>query len=133
MPTETRHPARCGAVLFAKDVARLARFYEAIVPLRVEHAARDHVVLAAAGFELVIHGIPRAIAADITIGNPPEAREDVPVKLLFAVDDLARVRARIAELGGSLAPANREWEARGFRACDGLDPEGNVIQFRMPA
>lgn len=26
-----------------------------------------------------------------------------------------------------------EWAARGFRACDGVDPEGNVLQFREPA
>lgn len=124
---------RCGAVLFAKDVARLARFYETLVPLRVEVAARDHAVLVSDGFELVIHGIPAAIAASISITAPPAPREDVPVKLFFAVDDLARVRAQIAALGGSLAPETREWEARGFRACDGLDPEGNVIQFRAPA
>jgi hypothetical protein len=24
----------------------------------------------------------------------------------------------------------KEFEARGFRACDGYDPEGNVVQLR---
>lgn len=28
---------------------------------------------------------------------------------------------------------SKEWEARGFRACDGRDPEGNVLQVREAA
>jgi hypothetical protein len=27
----------------------------------------------------------------------------------------------------------KEWSARGFRACDGYDPEGNVFQVREKA
>ena len=46
---------------------------------------------------------------------------------------LAEARARAPALGGRLAPAGKEWAARGFRACDGVDPEGNVVQFREPA
>jgi len=49
------------------------------------------------------------------------------------VDSLAAARARVAMLGGRLDPADREWSARGFRACDGVDPEGNVFQLREPA
>jgi hypothetical protein len=26
--------------------------------------------------------------------------------------------------------ADKEWAWRGFRACDGVDPEGNVVQIR---
>ena len=33
-------------------------------------------------------------------------------------------------LGGAIKPPEAEWEARGFRAVDGHDPEGNVVQFR---
>jgi predicted enzyme related to lactoylglutathione lyase len=35
--------------------------------------------------------------------------------------------------GGAVQPAAREWEARGFRACDGHDPEGNIFQVRERA
>jgi hypothetical protein len=28
---------------------------------------------------------------------------------------------------------DKEWSARGFRACETVDPEGNVIQFREDA
>jgi hypothetical protein len=32
-----------------------------------------------------------------------------------------------------MEPAEREWIFDGVTVCDGLDPEGNVIQFREHA
>ena len=37
---------------------------------------------------------------------------------------------RAARFGGELDPPKHEWEYRGYRVCDGLDPEGNIVQFR---
>ena len=96
-------------------------------------AATSHVVLESASFQLVLHGIPPKIAKGISISTPPKLREDVPVKLFFPVPSLSEARARAQALGGGLAPPAKEWEARGFRACDGHDPEGNVIQLREEA
>lgn len=31
---------------------------------------------------------------------------------------------------GSLAPETHEFRAGDFRACDGMDPEGNIFQVR---
>jgi catechol 2,3-dioxygenase-like lactoylglutathione lyase family enzyme len=125
-------PLATGAVVFAKDLARMARFYEQMLGMAVLHAEGGHVVLAGSGIELVMHGIPAHIAAQITIADPPAAREETPIKLFFPVPSLAEARARAPALGGRLAPAAKEWSARGFRACDGVDPEGNVLQFREP-
>jgi hypothetical protein len=55
------------------------------------------------------------------------------VKLVFAVPSIAQARAWAPALGGELNPPEKMFEARGFRACDGHDPEGNVIQFREDA
>ena len=120
-----------GAVVFAKDVPTLSRFYEAVLGLERLHSADDHCVLrAASGMELVVHGIPRAIADTYSISTPPERREDCALKLFFPVPSLALARARARALGGDLQGPEQEWEMRGFRACDGHDPEGNVLQLR---
>ncbi|MES3011801.1 MAG: VOC family protein [Pseudomonadota bacterium] len=119
-----------GAVLFAKDLPRVARFYEGVVGLVVVATESDHIVLERPHFQLVLHGIPQKIAASISITSPPQLREAVPVKLVFPVASLAAARAMAPALGGGLSPTSKEWEARGFRACDGYDPEGNVVQFR---
>lgn len=122
-----------GAVVFAKDVPALARFYEAVLGLQRMHSADDHCVLRAdSGMELVVHGIPRAIADSFSISSPPERREDCALKLFFPVPSLAAARARARALGGDVLGPEREWQMRGFRACDGHDPEGNVMQLREP-
>lgn len=120
-----------GAVIFAKDIRRLADFYEQLCGLAAVHAESDHIVLESGTVQIVVHAIPKRIAQTITITQPPVVREETPLKLFFTVPDLAQARLRAVALGGHIAPAAREWEARGFRACDGHDPEGNVIQLRQ--
>ncbi len=60
-------------------------------------------------------------------------REDTPLKLCLPVPSIAPGRALASSLGGQLNPPAKEWAARGFRACDGTDPEGNVFQLRESA
>ena len=59
------------------------------------------------------------------------ARMSAFYRELFAMD-LMHADDAHAVLGGEVWPVDREWEAasRGFRACDGRDPEGNVFQVR---
>ena len=122
-----------GAVVFAKDINRVARFYEEVFSIPVVHAERDHVVLESPLFQLVIHAIPKKIAESIEITAPPTRRTATPIKLFFFVPSIAEARTRAVALGGELDPKKSEWEARGFRACDGHDPEGNVVQVRENA
>ncbi len=122
-----------GAVLFAKDVPRVARFYEAILPMVVVHTEPDLIVLESEAFQLVVHGIPTQIAESIEITSPPARRTDMPTKLFFPVTSIAEARAKAGALGGGLNPKKKEFQARGIRACDGHDPEGNVVQFRENA
>ncbi len=119
-----------GMVIFAKDVARVARFYERVFALAVTHAEGGDIVLESEVVQLVVHSIPARIARGITITSPPELREDTALKVFLPVARIAAARALAAECGGHLGPPEREWSARGFRACDGYDPEGNVIQAR---
>lgn len=120
-----------GAVVFAKDIRKVARFYEQLIPLSVTHTESSHIVLESDVMQLVIHGIPKKIADSIHVATPPAVREETPIKLFFPVASLVDARIRAEQLGGQLGPSKKEWEARGFRACDGYDPEGNVFQLRQ--
>jgi len=122
-----------GAVVYAKDVDRLARFYAELAGLELVHRAADHAVLESEDFELVVVAIPEPTASRIVIATPPERRGNTAVKLVFHVDDLAAARARAQAAGGGLDPIGKEWSFQGDRACDGIDPEGNVIQVRAAA
>jgi predicted enzyme related to lactoylglutathione lyase len=124
--TRLRH----GAVVFAQNVERLTAFYRETMALDVTHEEPGLAVLERDGFELVVHAIPSHIAETITLTDPPQALEDASVKLMFPVEDFTAARAAAALHGGRFFDADREWEWRGIRACDGIDPEGNVIQIR---
>jgi len=79
---------------------------------------------------LVIHGIPKNIANRIDITTPPLRRVDMPTKLVFPVTSLAAARTAAGALGGEVDAVSAQFSARSFTACDGFDPEGNVVQFR---
>jgi predicted enzyme related to lactoylglutathione lyase len=119
-----------GAVVYAKDVARVSRFYAQVCGLEIVHEVADHVVLEADGYELVVVEIPAAIAVNIRIETPPLRRENTAVKLVFWVENIAAARTAAQAAGGELNPPEREWQFQGARVCDGHDPEGNVIQLR---
>lgn len=124
---------RAGAVLYAKNVARVGAFYAGIADMTVTHTEADHVVLESPSLQLVVVAIPAAVAATIDIADPPQRRTDTPIKLALAVANLAAARRAAPTLGGELNPVEREWVYRQHRVCDGHDPEGNVVQFRVRA
>ncbi|WP_428939969.1 VOC family protein [Fontivita pretiosa] len=119
--------ARLGAVIFTGDKDRLARFYEAVTGLKISARNNGVTVLASDVFELVIHALPTEPVNHATLPG----RESY-VKPFFPVESLAETRKRAAAFGGQLSPASEEWSARGFRACEAIDPDGNPIQFREP-
>jgi predicted enzyme related to lactoylglutathione lyase len=121
------------AVIFAKDVAVLAQFYREVAEMTEVNSDQDKVVLDEHGFQLVIHGIPEIIAESIAISTPPAVREETPIKICLPVMTIEAARSKAAKLGGQVAPKAQEWSARGFRACDAYDPEGNVFQVRESA
>jgi predicted enzyme related to lactoylglutathione lyase len=126
MPAPVAH----GAVIYAKNLARVSAFYAQVAELAVIDAADDHVVHQAGDYQLVVHAMPADIAATIDISDPPLRREDSAVKLVFVVPSIGRARTLSALHGGELNAPEREWQYKGCKVCDGHDPEGNVIQLR---
>jgi hypothetical protein len=118
------------AVVFVADVQRVSSFYRELASMRVLAQDPTHCVLEIDGFQLTIHALRGEPSAATHPNGAVSAREDTYIKLCFPVGSIAAARALAATLGGSIKPAKHEWEARGFRACDGQDPEGNVIQVR---
>ena len=124
------NPFTVGAIVYAKDIARLAQFYAAVADLEIVHEVDDHVVLESETYELVVVAIPAATAVRIVISTPPVRRENTAFKLSFAVDSLGTARTAAKAAGGELNPPEKEWDFQGMRVCDGCDPEGNMIQLR---
>ena len=116
-------------ILFAKDMKAMLAFYEGILGLgRLSgpEDSEDFVSLSAGGIQISLHKIPQRYAKNITITNPPAAREDVPMKVAFRVEDVDKMRARLESQGIEMRKIQT---SNNVRFCDGIDPEGNVFQI----
>ena len=119
------------AVLYAKDLDRMVAFYTGL-GLRLDEFARgDYAVLiGGAELELSILQIPQRIASQITLSDPPQARESTPIKLVFFVPSIDEALATASLLGGRVKDGSKRWEFRGHAVQDAVDAEGNVYQLR---
>jgi predicted enzyme related to lactoylglutathione lyase len=113
------------AMIFAKDMDRMTTFYRDGLGLQLlpGESSEGWTVFDADGTRLALHAIPAAIANAIVITDPPQPREDTPIKLVFHAPDLAAARARLVAHGAVM------FEPRPSGASDGLDPEGNVFSL----
>jgi predicted enzyme related to lactoylglutathione lyase len=124
-------PATSGVLIYAKNVERLATFYDTVLGMSRAHDSPELVVLESPEMQVVIHGIPAKIAQSISITAPPARREQSALKAFFAVESISAARIAAAQLGGEVF--EDAVKARGFKACNACDPEGNIFQVRENA
>src|ERR1044071_5339245 len=120
-----------GMVLFAKNKKRVSAFYRATLGLEAVESETSHDLLRGSTYEIVVHSIPRKIAANIEITDPPAVRDRAVIKPTFVVKSLEQVPEAAQKTGGSLKPAAEAWRFRGCVVLDGTDPEGNQVQFKQ--
>ena len=111
------------AILFVHDAPRMESFYAQTFGLHVVDGD------AATGFVRLadpVGGATLAIHATAAVGPPTGPRRDACVKLCFQVDDIDSGRAALAAAGASPGEIRR-FDSIAF--CDGVDPEGNIIQI----
>src|SRR5215469_2262641 len=75
------------AMLYVKDINRMADFYGKMVGLKATDETRmeNWVEFEAGAITFALHAIPSEIADHIKISSPPRPREENPVKLTFEV------------------------------------------------
>ena len=121
------------AVLYAKDLAAMSRFYAAVLGRSPVHTDATIAVHMIGDSRLTLHAIPAHIAETFTIAVPPELREEAAIKLTISVASIAMARTAAGAHGGGCFASDREWAYQGSRFVDGWDPEGNVVQFAEPS
>ena len=67
-------------------------------------------------------------AAGVVLTDPPLRRQETPTTLSCVVAGLAAVRELAPACGAAADGVEHERTAGGLTRCDGLDPEGNVVQ-----
>lgn len=124
---------RAEAAIYAVDPERLADFYCAVAHFERVEQEPGFVALRSAQYDVILVRIRPDLAAEITISEPAQRREDTPIKLVLSVDDLRSAREAAHAHGGVIDEPEHEWTWRGLTRCDGHDPEGNVFQAAVPA
>jgi predicted enzyme related to lactoylglutathione lyase len=120
------------AVLFVKDLRKVASFYREVLGASLLSSDPDHEVLNCLGFHLVVHQIPMELAQWVEITTPPVRRERTAVRLDFPVVDIEESRRRAQRLGGQIDDLPPPWATGDHGFFLGYDPEGNVVGV-MPA
>lgn len=121
------------AVLFVKNLDRVASFYRAALGLDCVQQSAEHWCFDCRGFEFTVHRIPTALAQGIVTSQPPQRREGASLRLTFPVVDTVAVRAAAHLLGGQIDNSPPQWAARDADVFLGCDPEGNVFLIEGPA
>lgn len=120
-----------GAVIYTTDVDRLAKFYTTALGFLVRERKSDYVALVSDGCELVLLRTEEtADKSPATTDGPLPRRSHVAIKPVFFVPNLAAARAAADAVDGRINAAEHEWRFGAYKVCDGLDPDGNIIQLR---
>ena len=121
-------PARAGLFIYAKDIKRLAHFYQTLLDMARTHTTPDLVVLSSADLQIIVHAMPPHLAADVQLASTPPSREQAAFKFFYTVPSLAAATGTAATLGGDVRP--EQWSGLGFVVRNAIDPEGNIFQLR---
>lgn len=115
------------AVVFAKDLRKVASFYTRVFAAQVVQEDAHHANLDCGGFQLIVHQIPEHFAKNVVVTNPPQRREHGAIRLNFPIGDLAKARAVARSLGGEIDDRPPPWAGNDTTFHLGYDPEGNVF------
>jgi predicted enzyme related to lactoylglutathione lyase len=124
--------ATSGLLIFAKDINKLASFYTELLDAEITNRDDGYITLYQGGVEIIVHALPPQISDTIKLSVPPEVREESAIKPIFVVKSIEQCRQAAKQNGGSINGPDKEFEFLGYRYCDGVDAEGNVIQLREP-
>jgi len=119
--------ANVSAVLFVKDLDRVAAFYAGALEMTRVTGDSDHSVLECRGFRFIVHQIPKHIADRITIESPPHRRVEGTIRLNFPIQNIHDTRRVARSMGGDLDDAPPPWATPDSNVFLGHDPEGNVF------
>jgi catechol 2,3-dioxygenase-like lactoylglutathione lyase family enzyme len=120
---------RAHVALYGLDVARLASYYTGIAGFEIHEVDDGFTTLHIPTLELVLVRIRPEHAEGLVVTDPPERREDTPIKVSLVVPSLAAARAAAPSYGGLVDPPEAEWTWSGYTRVDGHDPEGNIVQL----
>ena len=113
-------------VLWADRFEESRDFYRLLLSATLSDESADFVNITGSTGSVLLHRVPAEWASDTSL--PAEVREENPIKPVFQVTSIAQVRSDIEHCSGELFDSSREQTYGEITYCDGVDPDGNVVQ-----
>jgi predicted enzyme related to lactoylglutathione lyase len=128
-PSTSRSRSHAGAPVESEANECSRHIFGGRAPLGLVLRTRSRRIRLTTGSdEVLIHSIPKKVAAGISISTPPAPRENSALKPVFEVQSLSRTLQRVEENGGVVTSFT--FRLGGITRHDILDPDGNIIQLR---
>jgi predicted enzyme related to lactoylglutathione lyase len=112
-------------VIFAAQPQRLATFYAEVLEASVTSSSEQLFDVRGAHAQLTILKMSDEYGE---AGETSAPREDVALKPVFTVSDIALALKAVRENDGVVT--ERSFHYEGLEHCDVVDPEGNVVQLQ---
>ena len=120
---------KAAAVVYVRHLERMRSFYGQCFGFEVADGAAGYCVLESDAWSLSLVLAPDDVASRLDLSAPAHRRAATPIKLAFYVPSIEDLRSLVDTLGGEIDPRETAWDFRGLRHCDGVDPEGNVLEL----
>ena len=95
-----------GAVLYAKELAKLRDFYLALGGQVTDGDNDEYVVITTCGADLIVLQTPEHISSQIEISDPPQVRAGTPLKPIVEVISMNQARTAVLAAGGTILAVN---------------------------
>ena len=113
-------------VLWADRFDECRDFYRNLLGADLMHESPNFVDVRSHSAGVLLHRVPEEWASDTS--QPAEPREENPIKPVFEVASIEDARASVSESAGRLFDSSTQQTYGQVTYCDGVDPDGNVIQ-----
>ncbi len=113
-------------VLWADRFDECRDFYRHLLGAHLMHESPTFVEVRSECAAVLLHRVPAEWASDTS--KPAQTREDNPIKPVFEVASIEGARAALSHIAGRLFDPSTQQTYELMTYCDGVDPDGNVIQ-----
>ena len=113
-------------VLWVDRFEECRNFYRSMLGASLEHESEGFVDIRTPNHAVLLHRIPDEWASDTS--QPAEPRDENPIKPVFEVSSIEVARASLSGSAGRLFDPSTQQTYGLMTYCDGVDPDGNVIQ-----
>lgn len=117
-------------VLWVSDMDAQVNFYSSLLDVKQAIREPGFAELSSETNTVLMHELPQEYRASVPLTAQLKAQQEVAIKPVFVVTDIAAVRENVSSTLGTIQGSEKTYGASTY--LDVVDPEGNIIQLEQP-